>query len=95
MFQPLDGPAVEDEITITDSTVVELKVGTNPLEERKVITFQAQGGKVRYGWTNGISSTVGFKGAKDQIITIEASYSQSVYIISESGSVTVYFAERA
>jgi len=92
---PLDGPAVENEISIDAITPTQIKVGASNFEERKVITFQAQTGKVRYGFTNGITASSGFTAAKGQIVTLEASDSQDVFIIAESGAVTIYFAERA
>jgi len=91
---PLDGPAVEDEISVT-TTPVELKVGASALAERKVITFEAQDGKVRWGFTNGITSSRGYIGWKNQLTTIEASTSQDVWIVAETGTVTVYFTERS
>jgi len=95
MFLPLDGPSLENEISVGNSTPTELKVGASALDERKVITFQAQTGKVRWGFTNSITSSKGYVAFKNQIVTIEASSTQSLYVIAETGSVTVYFTERA
>ena len=95
MFLPLDGPAVEDEISVGDTTPTELKVSSSALEERKVVTFQAQTGKVRWGFTNSITSSKGYRAYKYQLVTVEASADQTVYLISEDGNVTVYFTERA
>jgi hypothetical protein len=95
MFLPLDGPSVEDEISVGTGSPTELKVSTSPLEDRKVVTFQPLTGKVRWGFSNSITSSTGFTAVKSQLITIEASDSQPVYIIAESGTVDVYFAERA
>lgn len=94
MFIPLDGPTVEDSISV-GTTAVELKVGASAFEERKVITFQPQGGRIRYGFTNGITTSEGFIAFNNQVITLEAAGSQSVWVIAESGTVDVYFAERA
>jgi hypothetical protein len=91
---PLDGPTVEDELSVT-TTPVELKVSTSAYEERKVVTFEAQDGRVRWGFTNGITPTKGFIGFKNRLTTIEAAASQSVWIVAESGTVKVYLAERA
>ena len=93
MLLPLDGPSIENEIDV--STIVEIKVNALPFEERKVITFQPQDGKVRYGFTNSITSTQGFLVYKSQVVTIEASSTQSVYIVSLTGTVKVYISERA
>jgi hypothetical protein len=92
-FLPLDGPAVEGSISV--STIAELKVGANPLEERKVVTFQCQTGRIRWGFTNAITSTTGYVAFKNQIITVEASDRQPIYVVAESGTQTVYFSERA
>lgn len=94
MFLPLDGPTLEDSISV-GTTAVELKVGASEFEERKVITFQPQGGRIRYGFTNGITTSEGFIAFNNQVITLEAAGSQSVWVIAESGTVDVYFAERA
>lgn len=93
-FIPLNGPSVEAEISVT-TTVVELKVGTTAYEERQVVTFEAQDGKVRWGFTNAITSTKGFIAYKNQIVTIEATETQPVYIVAETGTVKVYLAERS
>jgi hypothetical protein len=95
MFFPCDGPSVEDEISVGAVTPTELKVGASPLRERKVVTFQPQGGRIRWGFTNGISSSKGYIAFNNQIVTVEAADTQGVYVIAESGTVDVYFSERA
>jgi len=90
MFYPLDGPSVQDELSI--STQQELKVGASPLSERKVITVQPKDGKVYVSFVNGED---GFLCFKNGIYTFEASDKQPVYIKAESGTVAVVVAERA
>ena len=94
-FLPLDGPSVEDEISVNAITPTELKVGDSPADERKVVTFEAQNGKIRWGFTDEITALKGYIGFKNQIITVEASDQQPVYVIAQSGTVTVYFSERS
>ena len=95
MFFPLDGPALENEISVGSGSPVELKVGASTLVERKVVTFQPQGGRIRWGFTNGITATKGYVAFNNQPYTVEAEATQSVYVIAESGTVKVYFSDRA
>ena len=95
MFLPLDGPSEENEVSVGAVSPTELKVGASALAERKVVTFQPQDGKIRWGFSNSIDSSTGFIAYTGQTTTIEASDSQSIWVIAESDTVTVYFAERA
>ena len=92
-FLPLDGPAEEIELSVSTTPVV-ARVNASNLDERKVVTLQAQDGKIRWGFTSGITSAKGFVAYKDQIITIEAAEMQDVYVVAVSGTVKVYVAER-
>jgi hypothetical protein len=93
-FYPLDGPSVEAELSV-GTTPVEIKAGASASEERKVVTFEAQDGRVRWGFTNSITSSKGFVGFKNRLTTVEASATQSVWIVAETGTVKVYIAERS
>ena len=101
-YEKLDGPALQGSVSVTTGAVVELKVGANPLEERKVITVQPIDGKiyVYFGNEDTVPSVsyvqndgfVHFKPAKD---SYEATASQRLYILATSGTVDVRYVERA
>jgi hypothetical protein len=83
------------------SSVVEAKVGSSALEERKVVTFQGDGKYYIY-FGNGSSVpnaatviTNGFVAFKDSLVSIEASDSQPLYVLAVSGTVNIKLAERA
>ena len=102
MLLPLDGPALQTVLAISDSVVVEAKVGTSDLSERKAVTIQALTGKVYvyFGGDAGVPSMatvqanglILFKNAKE---TYEASNSQKVYLLAVSGTINVVVVERA
>lgn len=102
MLQPLDGPSDQTSVSVDTITVVEAKVGGSPLAERKVVTLQPTDGKIRVYFGDGgaapSAATVAsdgllqFKNAKE---SYEASDSQSVYILAETGTVNVIVVERA
>ena len=101
MFQPLDGPSLQDKITVDTTTVQELKSGGSALEERKVVTIQPDGRIYVYfgdGSSTPSAATVvadGFLQFKDSKETYEASESQPVFVLAVTGTVNVRFAERA
>jgi hypothetical protein len=101
MLQPLDGPSLQGSLSVTTGTVVELKVGTNPYSERKVITVQPNGKiYVFFGEDNTIPTvsdiqTKGFTHFKDAMQTYEATCTQRMYVLSVAGTVSVKLAERA
>ena len=101
-LQQLDGPSSQGTIPITNSVIVEVKVNASSLEERKVITLQPLGGKIRvYFADEGVTPSLsdvqnkGFRHFKNQLHSYEAGPLQKVYIVSESGSFDVVVAERA
>lgn len=101
MLQPLDGPAKQDTITVDTVTPVEVKVGTEAFDERKVVTLQPEG-RIRVFFADEDSTPTqadvankGFKQGKNTIRSYEASCTQKVYVLAESGSFDVIIAERA
>lgn len=101
MFQPLDGPSAQTAVSVDTVTVVKLPSGTE-LSERKVITIQPTDGKIWVYFGDGASTpsaaTVaasGFDHPKGSMRTYEASNSQLIYILAQSGTVDVRYAERA
>lgn len=102
LIQPLDGPSSQTTLTVNSSTVQELKVGVTSLEDRKVITFRAdQRVKIYFGDDTGSapsSGTVSSDGLliyKNQLVSLEASASQSVYILAVATTADVQVVERA
>ena len=94
MFLPLDGPSEQTSISVSTSEV-EAKVGLAPLLGRKVVTIQPLTGRVRVLFKSGILATSGILIYKRQIVSFEASESQSIYLITESGITDVVVVERA
>lgn len=101
MFLPLDGPATQDNITVTTASVVEVKSGALALSERKVITFQPLDGDVYMYFGDGSSTPStsdvvnnGFKFFRNGLYTIEASESQQVFAVGVTTNVDLRFAER-
>jgi hypothetical protein len=102
MLQPLDGPSFQFSLSLNTTTVQELKAGASPFKERKVITVQPLYGKVYYYYGDGDTvpnaATVtadGFLLYSKQEKTIEASSTQPVYVVAESGTVDLRAVERA
>ena len=99
---PLDGPASQDTISVTTSTVQEAKIGASALSERKVVTLQPVDGKIYVYFGDGASTPsaatviadgfVQFRNAKN---SYECSHRQPVFILAVSGTVNVKVAERA
>jgi len=97
----LDGPAKQFSVLVDTVTVVELKKDAAPLEERRVVTVQADGKIYIYFGDEGVfpnAATVasdGFIHFKNGKETYEATDTQSLYVLAVTGSVTVRAAERA
>lgn len=101
MLLPLDGPSAPGTLAVT-TTPVELKVGASALEERKVLTFQPQDGRIYYYFGDGVNTpsaltvaTTGLLIFKLRERTIEASATQPIFVAAVAGTVNVNFAERA
>ena len=101
MYQPLDGPSLQNSVSVDSTTVQKLPSGSE-LTERKVITIQPLDGKIWVyfgdGSTTPSAATVaadGFEHGKKAIQTYEASDSQPIFILAQSGTVDVRYAERA
>jgi hypothetical protein len=102
MIEALDGPSKPFVVTIDNITPVEVKSGTDPLEDRKVITMQGDGKFYVYfaDENDGIPSaadvsTKGFIHYKNAKESYEAADSQPVYILAVVPNVDVRIAERA
>ena len=102
MLQPLDGPSKQFILaTVTTTTPVEVKAGAASFPERKIITLQADSKFYIYFADEGETPTAGdiaskgfiqYKNAKE---SYEATGSQAVFVLSESGTVNIRGAERA
>lgn len=99
---PLDGPSLQATIYVTAAAAFQLKVGASPLTERKVITIQSTNGKlyVYFAIDAGVPSAAtiiadGFLVFKNQLVSLEVSEQQLVYVVSVSGTINVKIAERA
>lgn len=100
---PLDGPSVQGSLSITDTTVVEVKVGASRYDERKVVSIQPTDGRI-YIYLGDSSlappsvvdvQTKGFIVYKNAKETFEAGDKQPIYALAVSGTVDVRFSERA
>lgn len=101
MFLPLDGPSLQSQQNVIDSSVFRVKVGTSELLERKIVTIYPLDGKIWIFFGDG--STVptasdvknkGFPQPVGSLRSYEASSGQEIYIVGDSGTVDVRFAER-
>jgi len=102
MFLPLDGPSKQLKISVSNTSVSEIKVDSTSLSERKVITFQPTGGNIYiyFGYNDVIpsSSDVSNNGLvffTNGVYTIEASDSQKVYTLAMATGTFITFVERA
>ena len=101
MFQPLDGPSIQDRVAVTTGVVKELKVNASPLPDRQVVTIQPVDGDIWVYFGSGTTPTAatvltkGFKHVKMAKESYEAGEKQSIFIIAGSGTVNVTFVERA
>jgi hypothetical protein len=100
-FQPLDGPSLQEQQNVTDSTVFRVKVDTTEFKDRDVVTIIPIDGKIWVFFGDGITipnaATVkakGFPQAKGSLRTYEASGTQEIYIVADTGTVDVRYAER-
>lgn len=101
MLQALDGPSLQDQANVTDSAVFRVKSGAEEFEARHVVTILPIDGNiwVYFGDNTTVPTAVnvkakGFPHYKSSLRTYEAGASQEIYIVADSGTVDVRFAER-
>lgn len=102
MLFPLDGPALQNALSITTTVVVEAKIGASAFKERKAVTIQPKNGDLYIYFgddtttpTNTDLTNKGmliYSGAKE---TYEASASQRIFLMAVSATTTVIVVERA
>lgn len=103
MLQPLDGPSAQATISVTDSVVQEIKVSSSALENRKVVTIQPIDGRVYVYFGDDTASAPSATTVSDDGLLVfrfakesfEAGDQQPVYVLAESGTVSVKIVERA
>jgi len=101
MLQPLDGPSLQGVLSVGTGAVVEAKVGASAYTDRQVITIQPSGKLYVFFADDGSPPSVsdvntkGFIHFKDSKETYEAGAKQKIYLLSDSGTITVRVAERA
>jgi len=100
-FLPLDGPSLQSAVNVTDSVVFRVKVGSSEFEERDVVSIHPINGKIWVFFGDNITvpsaadvKNKGFPQPKNSFRTYEASGSQEIYIVADTGTVNVRFAER-
>lgn len=101
MLKPLDGPSFQASVSVTDSTVFRVKVGSTEFKGRQVITILPTDGKIWVYFGDEISTpnavtvkTDGFPHFKNSLRTYEATSTQQVFIVADTGTVDVRFVER-
>jgi len=100
---PLDGPSKQFAVSLTDSTAVEVKDGVNPAySDRKVVTMMPIDGKMWVYFGDGDVTptandvkTKGFPHPKGALRSYEASDTQDMWIVSDTGTIDVRVAERS
>lgn len=102
MFLPLDGPSIQNTLSVGTVTPVEARIGAAPLAERKVVTVQPITGKcyvyfAAEGETPSAANMVakGFVHFKNQRESYEAGDTQKLWLLSLSGTINIVVAERA
>jgi len=93
-LQPLDGPAVYGNLSVS-TTAVELKVGASVLEERKVATILPTDGTIYFGYDNTVTINTGTPIYKQQFFPFEVSEQLSIWVITETGTVNCRITEVA
>lgn len=103
MFNPLDGPATQFSLSVSDSVVVEVKGSTSTLPDRAVVTLLPLDGMIWVYFGDDTASppsaadvkAKGFPHYRRTRDSYEAGPHQPLYIVSDSGTVNVRCAERA
>jgi hypothetical protein len=91
-YQPLNGPALYGNISVT-TTPVEVKVGGSRFSDRAAITIQPIDGNIYIGYDNAVSTTTGTLIYKGQVFILECGPLFEVWIRSATGTVDTRIAE--
>jgi len=92
MLLQLDGPAVYGALNVT-TTAQEVKVGTSPIVERKVVTIQPLDGDLYFGYDSSVTTSNGTKIFQGQVYALEASDLLTIFVIAEAGTIDVRITE--
>lgn len=103
MLQPLDGPSLQGKLTgVGTGSVVEVFVSGQAFEERKIVTMQGNGRFYLYfgDLDAGAPSVANVSDNgqivfRNQLISVEATCDQPLYVLALSGTVDIRIAERA
>ena len=68
------------------TTTIELKVGSNKLPNRKIISIQPKGKKVFFGYDSSVTIATGTQVFKNQTLFIPIGADQSIWLISDNSS---------
>jgi len=82
--QPCNTSGLYSELVV-GTTPVELKVGANPLENRKFLILQPKDNKIFFGYNNSVSPSDGIEIFKDQILILKIGAGITVWAVSLSG----------
>ena len=101
MYSPLDGPSSQGASLVTSSVVFRVKLGATEQEDRQVVSIMPLTGNIWVMFGDGITTpnavTVkdrGFPQLKGALRTYEASNRQFIFIVADSVTTDVRFAER-
>lgn len=101
MYIRLDGPSKQGQQNVTSAAVFRVKLGTTEFSDREVVTIYPIDGKIWVFFADeGVVPTAsdvkskGFPQPKNSMRTYEATYTQLIYIIADTGTVDVRYAER-
>jgi hypothetical protein len=101
MIFRLDGPTLQSQQSVSDSTVFRVKVGADEFKDRDVVTIFPVDGDIWVFFGDNINvpsatdvKNTGFPQPQGSLRTYEASGSQEIYIVADSGTVDVRYAER-
>jgi hypothetical protein len=101
MYFRLDGPTLQEQQNVTDSTVFRVRVGAAEFSERDVVTIHPMNGLIWVFFGDGVNTPTaanvkskGFPHPKGATRTYEAAPSQEIYIVADTGTVDVRYAER-
>ena len=84
MYQALDGPAVNGQITVTDTPQL-LKVGATALDDRTAVVIQALDENIYWGFSNSVTASTGFKVFRAQMQFLEAGSKIEIWLVAETG----------
>lgn len=101
MLLRLDGPTLQEQQDVTASVVFRVRVGSSEFSERDLVTIYPLDGLIWVFFGDGVNvpsaATVkgkGFPQPKGSLRSYEAADTQHIYIVADTGTVDVRYAER-